>query len=47
MDETIYVILKVQFDFVLEVWFSIFLNGPGLKFMLNSTEHEISAANER
>ena len=23
MDETIYVILKVQFDFVLEVWFSI------------------------
>ena len=23
MDETIYVILKVQFDFALEVWFSI------------------------
>ena len=25
MDETIYVILKVQFDFALEVWFSILL----------------------
>ena len=24
MDETIYVILKVQFDFALEVWFSIY-----------------------
>ena len=24
MDETIYVIFKVQFDFALEVWFSIF-----------------------
>ena len=23
MDETIYVIFKAQFDFVLEVWFSI------------------------
>ena len=23
MDETIYVIFKVQFDFALEVWFSI------------------------
>ena len=23
MDDTIYVIFKVQFDFVLEVWFSI------------------------
>ena len=25
MDETIYVIFKVQFDFALEVWFSIYL----------------------
>ena len=24
MDETIYVILKVMFDFALEVWFNIF-----------------------
>ena len=24
MDETIYVIFKVQFDFALEVWFSIY-----------------------
>ena len=24
MDETIYVILKVQFDFALEVWFIIY-----------------------
>ena len=24
MDETIYIILKVLFDFALEVWFSIF-----------------------
>ena len=24
IDETIYVIFKVQFDFALEVWFSIF-----------------------
>ena len=24
MDETIYVIFKIQFDFALEVWFSIF-----------------------
>ena len=26
MDETIYVILKVLFDFALEVWFSIYLS---------------------
>ena len=26
MDETIYAIFKVQFDFALEVWFSIYLN---------------------
>ena len=26
MDETIYVIFKVHFDFALEVWFSIFEN---------------------
>ena len=26
MDETIYVILKLLFDFALEVWFSIFLS---------------------
>ena len=25
MDETIYVIFKVQFDFALEVWFSIYM----------------------
>ena len=25
MDETIYVILKVLFDFALEVWFSIYI----------------------
>ena len=25
MNETIYVIFKVQFDFALEVWFSIFI----------------------
>ena len=25
MDETIYVIFKVQFDFALEVWFSIYI----------------------
>ena len=24
MDETIYVLFKVQFDFALEVWFSIY-----------------------
>ena len=28
MDETKYVILKVLFDFALEVWFSIFRNAP-------------------
>ena len=26
MDETIYVIFKVQFDFALEVWFSIYVS---------------------
>ena len=25
MDETIYVIFKIQFDFALEVWFSIYI----------------------
>ena len=27
MDETIDVIFKVQFDFALEVWFSIYISG--------------------
>ena len=31
MDETIYVILKILFDFALEVWFSILANAKIMK----------------
>ena len=33
MDETIYVIFKVQFDFALEVWFSIYGMSQFSKFI--------------
>ena len=39
MDETIYVILKLLFDFALEVWFSIFLENR----LPADNSHEISS----
>ena len=36
MDETIYVIFKVQFDFALEVWFSIFHSSAILALHMES-----------
>ena len=50
MDETIYVIFKVQFDFALEVWFSIYIFFIklsiktyliGVCYDLNDTEGEL------
>ena len=32
MDETIYVIFKIQFDFALEVWSSIYIYAQELEF---------------
>ena len=49
MDETIYVIFQVQFDFALEVWFSILdLLAPEVikLFMFNSAEYEIYPAHK-
>ena len=43
MNETIYVILKLLFDFALEVWFSIFHAITNDIFKLNyGTTHNIS-----
>ena len=42
MDETVYVILKVQIDFALEVWFSIFVfGGTNFNVTLSVSDHII------